>query len=53
MTYTVAPRGALLPAIWLAGLSFAAGFVVWLLWSAGPALAVTLLGLLSLVPLPF
>lgn len=53
MTYTVSPRGALLPALWLAGLSAAAGFVVWLLWSAGPALVVTLVGLLLLVPLPF
>lgn len=53
MTYTVSTRGALLPALWLAGLSAAAGFVVWLLWSAGPALVVTLIGLLLLVPLPF
>lgn len=53
MTYTVSLRGALLPALWLAGLSVAAGFVVWLLWSVGPAVAVTLAGLLLLVPLPF
>ena len=53
MTYTVSLRGALLPALWLAGCSAAAGFVVWLLWSPGPALAVTLAGLLLLVPLPF
>ena len=53
MTYTISPRGALLPALWLAGLCAATGFVVWLLWAAGPAFVVSLLGLFVLVPLPF